>query len=213
MVLGPGGTGKTTFQETLKHVWGDYCCGIDPNSLAASGKPDAAKARPDLAKLPGVRLVFANESRAGLRLDEGLLKSMTGADTMTARELYQAEFDFIPTHKIWLRTNSAPLFDGGDSGMQRRVRLVPFDHVVANKDPKLPEKLRGEAAGILNWALAGLADYRQNGLIEPAVVTEGTKDYVEGLDHIKQFIEARCEIGAAFDQPSGELHRTTQVGA
>jgi putative DNA primase/helicase len=155
-----------------------------------------------------MRLVFANESRAGMRLDEGLLKSMTGADTMTARELYQAEFDFVPTHKIWLRTNSAPLFDGGDSGMQRRVRLVPFDHVVPVKDPKLPEKLRGEAAGILNWALAGLADYQRNGLVEPAVVTESTKGYVEGLDHIRQFLDAKCELGAAFDQPSGELHAT-----
>ncbi len=206
IVLGPGGTGKTTFQETLKYVWGDYCCGIDPNSLAASGKPEAAKARPDLAKLPGMRMVFANESRAGMRLDEGLLKAMTGSDTMTARELYQAEFDFVPTHKIWLRTNSAPLFDGGDSGMQRRVRLVPFDHVVESKDPKLPEKLRAEAAGILNWALAGLRDYQQNGLIEPAIVTEGTREYVEGLDHIKQFIEAKCETGPAHDQPAGELH-------
>src|SRR5262249_54983152 len=74
IVLGPGGTGKTTFQETLKFVWGDYCCGVDPNSLAAS-KAETARARPDLAKLPGVRLAFANESRAGLRLDEGLLKS------------------------------------------------------------------------------------------------------------------------------------------
>ena len=44
--------------------------------------------------------------------------------------------------------------------MQRRVRLVPFDHVVAKRDGKLQEKLRGEAAGILNWMLAGLADYQ-----------------------------------------------------
>ena len=77
IVVGPAATGKTTFQETLKLVWGDYCVGIDPNSLAA-GKVEAAKARPDIAKLRGARLVFANESRAGLRIDEGLLKALSG---------------------------------------------------------------------------------------------------------------------------------------
>ena len=25
IVVGPGGTGKSTFQETLAYVWGDYC--------------------------------------------------------------------------------------------------------------------------------------------------------------------------------------------
>ncbi len=171
IVTGPGGTGKTTFQETLKYVWGDYCSGIDPNSLAAA-KNDAGRARPDIAKLPGVRLAFANESRAGLRIDEGLLKALTGNDTMTARELYRAEFDFVPTHKLWLRTNHAPQFDGGDSGMRRRTRLIPFVNVVTNKDRKLPEKLRAEADGILQWALRGWADYKLHGLIEPKIVLE-----------------------------------------
>jgi P4 family phage/plasmid primase-like protien len=211
IVQGPGGTGKTTFQEVLKFVWGDYSCGIDPNSLAASGKPEAARARPDLAKLPGMRLVFANESRAGMRFDEGLVKALTGGDTMTARNLFEAEFDFVPTHKIWLRTNDKPIFDGGDSGMQRRIKLVPFDHIVVNKDPKMPEKLRAEASGILNWALAGLRDYQQNGLVEPEIVTTGTKEYVEGLDQIKQFILAKCEVGASYDQPAGELYQVYKI--
>src|SRR5205823_670280 len=206
IVVGPSATGKTTFQETLKFVWGEYCVGIDPNSLAA-GKVEAAKARPDIAKLRGARLVFANESRAGLRIDEGLLKALSGDDTMTARQLYKAEVDFIPTHKLWLRTNNAPRFDGGDTGMQRRVKKVPFTHVCSNKDAKLREKLRAEADGILLWAIKGWQDYQANGLVEPKVVTEATKEYLTSLDTISIFLNECCELRGNFEQSSGALYK------
>jgi putative DNA primase/helicase len=87
VVVGPGGTGKSTFFETIKHVWGDYAIGIDPNSLA-SMKAEGGRARPDIARLPGVRLAFANETRNGLQLDAGLIKALTGGDTVQARHLY-----------------------------------------------------------------------------------------------------------------------------
>src|SRR5215472_15831236 len=170
LIIGPAGTGKSTFCETIKYVWGDYCIGIDPNSLAASGKAEGGRARPDIARLPGVRLAFANETRKGLQLDAGLVKALTGGDTVQARHLYQAEFDFKPTHKLWLRTNEEPQFDGSDTGMQRRVKKIPFVNQVKAQDANLPEKLRAEAAGILNWAIRGLLSHQKNGLIEPAIV-------------------------------------------
>jgi P4 family phage/plasmid primase-like protien len=210
IVLGPGGTGKTTFQETLKFVWGDYCCGVDPNSLAA-GKAEMARARPDLAKLPGVRLAFANESRAGLRLDEGLLKSLVGGDTVTARQLYQAEFDFVPQYKLWLRTNERPVFDGADTGMQRRVRLILFDHIVEHKDSELPRRLRGEASGVLNWALTGLKDYQQNGLKEPESVLRASREYTDSLDIIKQFFMDCIETAPTYEEEAGLLYGRYEI--
>jgi len=143
LIIGPAGTGKSTFCETIKYVWGDYCIGVDPNSLAASSKAEGGRARPDIARLPGVRLAFANETRKGLQLDAGLVKALTGGDTVQARHLYQPEFDFKPTHKLWLRTNEEPQFDGGDTGMQRRVKKIPFINQVQAQDPSLPEKLWG----------------------------------------------------------------------
>jgi putative DNA primase/helicase len=206
LIIGPAGTGKSTFCETIKYVWGDYCIGIDPNSLAASGRAEGGRARPDIARLPGVRLAFANETRKGLQLDAGLVKALTGGDTVQARHLYQAEFDFKPTHKLWLRTNEEPQFDGGDTGMQRRVKKIPFAHKVAAQDADLPEKLRAEAAGILNWAIRGLLSYRKDGLIEPKIVKEETAEYIKSLDILAQFVEEECETGPLI-QASGELYR------
>lgn len=205
IIVGEGGTGKTTFCETLKYVWGDYCIGIDPNSLAASMRAEGGRARPDIARLPGVRLAFANETRQGLQLDAGLVKALTGGDTVQARHLYQAEFDFRPTHKLWLRTNYEPQFDGADTGMQRKVKKIPFTNKVKAQDPNLPEKLRGEAAGILNWAIRGLLSYQKYGLAEPAIITTETAEYIKSLDILAQFIDEKCEVGP-FQQPSGELY-------
>jgi putative DNA primase/helicase len=182
IIIGPAGTGKTTFCETLKWLWGDYAIGIDPNSLAASGKAEGGRARPDIARLPGVRLAFANETRKGLQIDAGLVKALTGGDTVQARHLYQAEFDFRPTHKLWLRTNEEPQFDGADTGMQRRVKKIPFTNQVKAQDVNLPEKLRGEAAGILNWAIRGLLAYREHGLLEPSIVQTETAEYIKSLE-------------------------------
>ncbi|MGA8312747.1 MAG: phage/plasmid primase, P4 family, partial [Terriglobales bacterium] len=207
IVLGPGGTGKSTFQETLKFVWGTYSVGINPESLAMNKNRDGSKPRPDIAKLPGARLVFANESRAGLQLDEGLLKSMTGSDTLSCRQLYEPEFDFVPQYKLWLRTNAPPSWDGGDSGMRRRVKLVPFVCVPVVKDPTLPKKLRKEADGILMWALRGLKDYRDEGcLVEPKVVTDGSREYADTLDPIRQFIQMGCIQQDGIESPAQVLY-------
>lgn len=207
IVTGPAATGKTTFAEVLQEVWGDYACGFDPNALAAA-KEARSRPRPEIAKLPGMRLVFANESRAGLRIDEGLLKTLSAYGTVTVRDLFKGEFDFLPMYKFFLITNYAPVFDGGDSGMQRRIRRIPFESVVDpnRRDLHLREKLLAERAGILNWALVGLKDYQENGLITPKRITDTTKEYLEELDSIHQFILAHCEVGGAYEQPAKPLY-------
>ena len=204
LLMGPAGTGKSTFGETVLAMLGDYAVGVSPEILSAVKDAKHGNARPDLAKLQGVRLAFANETKAGQRLDEGMLKSMTGGDTVTARQLYQAEFDFRPTHKIWFRTNFPPVLDGGDSGVRRRVRVVPFVTAPAIPDPSLPAALKAELCGILNWALAGWQRYQRQGFIQSAVVQEASVKYMDGMDTILQFLlfweeNLGCSVMGASD--------------
>ena len=53
----------------------------------------------DVARLRGARFVTAQESDQGRWLNEGLVKAMTGGDTVTARLLYSEFFDFQPEFK------------------------------------------------------------------------------------------------------------------
>ena len=77
---------------------------------------------------------------------------------MTARFLNAEFFDFKPQLKLFLGTNHRPQITGTDQAIWNRIRLIPFEVKIpkAEQDKKLTDWLGAhEAAGILNWALAG----------------------------------------------------------
>ena len=56
------------------------------------------------------------------------------------------------------------------------------------------KEFRGEILGILNWALEGWMDYRQNGLHVPAAVKNATSDYKSESDTLAAFISEKCVV-------------------
>jgi putative DNA primase/helicase len=193
VLWGDGANGKSVFLETLAYVLGGYAKMADVSTFVATKDN---RIRNDIARLHGARLVTANESEQGQRLAEALIKQLTGGDTVSARFLYEESFEFKPQAKFWLRTNNKPVLRGQDDGIWRRVRLVPFDVQIPedNQDKKLPQKLQGEASGVLNWALGGLRDYLVNGLQTPRKVSDATRQYREDQDLVQHFIDERCQV-------------------
>ena len=53
-------------------------------------------------------------------------------------------------------------------------------------------EFRGEISGILNWALEGWKDYRENGLQVPAAVKNATSEYKSESDTLAAFISEKC---------------------
>jgi putative DNA primase/helicase len=196
LLYGTGANGKSTFLEVLRFVLGDYAQSADFQSLMVS---QGQSVRNDLAKLNGARFVTATESEDGKRMAENVVKQLTGGDTITTRFLYQDYFEFEPQFKLWLGTNHKPVIRGQDVGIWRRIRLIPFTVSIPldEQDHDLKRKLKLEAPGILNWAIEGLAQWRTNGLQEPAVVKDATKEYRADQDVIGHFLDARCieEVG------------------
>ena len=166
------------------------------------------------ADLFGKRFVACIESDEGKRLAEALVKEMTGGDRMRGRFLYQNNFEWEPTHHIWLASNYKPTIYGNDRGIWRRIKLIPFDVVIPDHkaDRQLPDKLAAELPGILNWAIAGCLDWQWNGMREPQLVQVATSKYEsesEELDEIKQFVDDHCERGD-FVASATELYQTFQ---
>ena len=91
LLYGGGANGKTTFVEALLTLLGDYAHQPSFESfLEATGRSDRrGGARADLLALRGVRLVAAVEAGVGRRLDETVIKQLTGGDTITVRGLYE----------------------------------------------------------------------------------------------------------------------------
>jgi putative DNA primase/helicase len=55
--------------------------------------------------------------------------------------------------------------------------------------------LKGEAPGILNWAVAGCLKWQKGGLKAPQSVLAASEEYREQNDPLKEFLEDCCEIG------------------
>ncbi|MEJ7765735.1 MAG: phage/plasmid primase, P4 family, partial [Acidimicrobiales bacterium] len=190
LAYGGGANGKTTLLGTVEAVLGDYAAPAAPDLLLA-GRDQHPTA---LADLKGARLVLTSELDDGRRLAEATAKQLTGGDVIKARVMRGDFFSFAPTHHLWVQTNHRPGVRGTDTGIWRRLRLVPFEVTVpvSEQDPRLGEKLRTEAGGILAWLVQGCLDWQQHGLTEPLAVWHATADYRAEEDSIGTFLTDCC---------------------
>src|SRR5262249_45655631 len=124
-VCGPAGGGKSTFVEALRRTFGDYATTADFKTFLAT-KKFADGHSEDVARLAGARLVTSVETRDGQRLAEGLIKLLTGGDTVSARRVYERTFEYVPQFKLLLASNFRPRANADDDGLWRRLRELPF---------------------------------------------------------------------------------------
>jgi putative DNA primase/helicase len=208
LVLGPGATGKSTLVEALLATLGDYAYKASFETFLAqrhNGGP-----RPDLIRMRGARLVAAVESPRGRRLAEAEVKELAGGDSVTARDLYRSPVTFKPTFKLWLATNHAPTMDDDDTALWRRIRRLPFEHVVAEerRDPEVKRYLADPGGGgpaVLAWAVKGALDWQERGLQSCARVRRATAELRAEFDPIAEFLETCCVVGPGAEVPAGDL--------
>jgi putative DNA primase/helicase len=193
MPHGGGANGKSTFLETIRSLFGEYAQQA-PSDLFLEQRTGGP--RSDIARLRGARFVSAVETGDGRRLAESLVKQLTGGDRIAARFLYRNEFEFDPTHKLWLATNHLPEVRGTDEAIWRRIKLIPFTRTIPEheRDPDLLAKLREELAGILAWAIEGCLAWQRDGLQAPAAVTSATSAYRADMDTIGRFLDEVCTL-------------------
>jgi putative DNA primase/helicase len=204
---GRGSNGKSTLVETLTDVLGpDYTC-APPKELFAVGRYDRHPT--EIMTLQGRRLAATVETGAGIKLNETLIKHLTGGDKVTGRELYKNFSTFAPTHKLLLSTNHRPRIVGTDYAIWRRVKLIHFGAVFAKgrRDNGLRDKLRAEAKGILAWMVRGCREWQQVGLDEPECVRVATEAYREEEDIVGRFLKECCVVGPKLWTTAAELLR------
>jgi putative DNA primase/helicase len=162
----------------------------------------------DVARLHGVRFAVASESAEGRRLDEALVKQLTGGDQVAARFMRAEWFTFRPTFKLWLSTNHRPEIRGTDRAIWSRIKLIPFTVTIPDEeqDKRLGDKLRAEAAGIVRWAVEGCLAWQREGLGMADEVREATDAYRADMDVLGGFIEECCEPEATALTPSADLY-------
>lgn len=150
LFYGKGKNGKSVFVETCAFVAGDYSETVPIETFLNEGRSrNAGQATPDLAILPGARMLRTSEPDRGAKLAESLIKLATGGEPVLARDLNRDYFKFYPAFKLTISGNYRPQIIGADDGIWRRVTLVPWTYTVPEekRNKQLGRKLRAEASG------------------------------------------------------------------
>lgn len=195
---GLGANGKSTFIDIVSRIMGGYAQTLPFESLGGDNGRRGDQATPDIARLPGARLVRASEPDGDVRLKEGLIKSLTGGEPMLVRHLHQGFFEFLPEFKLVLSGNKKPTIIGVDHGIWRRIRLVPWQHTISDAEKRpiadVLAEFWQERAGILNWLIAGTLRYLNEGLKVPQEIIDATAEYRDEMDPLGSFISSCVTI-------------------
>ena len=200
---GPTHTGKTTMLETAAAALGSYAVTMDVDTLIGDPRHrDGGRARPDLIRLFGARLVISTEVPENAHLDAALVKKLTGGDSLWARTGYEfSGRETQGTFVIWLGSNHRPHVRDDDDAVWERVRQIPFQeqHTGSNRDKTLKPHLESEAsAAVLAWLVEGARLYQEDGLEAPPAVISLTDAYRREMNPLTRWAEECCEFEPDF---------------
>ncbi|MEV5282427.1 phage/plasmid primase, P4 family [Streptomyces sp. NPDC051993] len=209
-LYGQGKNGKSVLLDVMVKLLGDYADAAPPGFLMArpfEGHPT------DLAELHGRRIIVCSELKPGDRFDEARVKLLTGGDRIKARRMRQDFFGFNPTHKLWLLGNHRPEVGTGGYAFWRRMKLIPFERVVADDrqvDNLADVLVTEEGPGILNWLVTGARRYLTGSrdLTGPQRVRTATTAYAETEDHTGRFLGECCTLEPAMRAEQAQLYNS-----
>ncbi|MFZ3008556.1 MAG: phage/plasmid primase, P4 family [Phenylobacterium sp.] len=201
MCQGRGRDGKSTILDACREALGSYGLAASPDTFLEGGMRSGSDAAPDLIALSGdTRFAILSEPKRGSKMNEGLLKAWTSGSPISARDLHAKPINFRPKAKLIFEMNAFMVARGDDDGIWRRVRPVLFRRQVPEDemDRLLPEKLRVERSGILNWLIEGVGDWLEVGKLEPPVsLKQVVEDYRRASSPFGDWLAEFCFHGEA----------------
>lgn len=201
VLTGSGSNGKSRLMEMLQKCLGDYYC-IMPISLLTNKRASSNTAQCELERTKGRRIAVMQEPNKEDKINVGLMKELSGNDTIQARSLFKTPIEFKPQFKMFLTCNKLPDVPSSDNGTWRRIRLIDFlskfcekpDAKQANEfkiDITLNEKMDRWAETFLSMLLyiRNDLDLQKADLFEPIEVIVATEKYGNSQNLISQFAE------------------------
>jgi P4 family phage/plasmid primase-like protien len=125
--LGLGCNGKSKFVRLQEMTLGDLKATVPISMVTSSKRPSTGQATSEVAQLVNIRYAVMQEPSRNDRINEGVLKEITGGDMIQARQLFRESFTFKPKFQLAACMNY--LFEGtneNDGGFWRRIRIIEF---------------------------------------------------------------------------------------
>ena len=190
VLLGGGDNGKTVLIRTVIRLLGDQL-------VHAQRVEDLDKSRFAMGSLLGKRLFVDDDVKAGARLPDGTLKTISEAKEVTGELKYHQPFNFVVRTVPVLLCNNIPSLGDLSHGMRRRLMVIPFDRRFTDedRDPALFQGIwTNELPGVLNKALAGYKRLieRKFQFKRPLPVRIATERWLQQANPLPAFIEDHC---------------------
>ena len=200
---GSGSNGKSLLTDLMSHTLGEYK-GTVPITLVTEKRCSIGGTSSEIMQLKGIRYAVMQEPSKDSKINEGVMKELTGGDPVQGRALYCDSEIFEPQFKLVVCTNSLFEFGSNDDGTWRRIRKCDFmskfvdkDEVynedtqyVFPKDKSLKEKLPGWAS-VFASILVGISFINDGNVKDCELVMESSNKYRQGQDHISAFVNDR----------------------
>lgn len=205
-----GGNGKSTITELLSKALGEYA--IDsPVSLITGKRESANSANSALASIRNKRVVIMQEPGANEQIQSDVMKSLTGGDKVSTRELNSSQIEFKPHAKIFMACNQIPILSTNDGGTSRRIKIIEFESRFVEtptegtpvKEFKIDRELKNKLEKYKPVFMSILLDYYkiyiEEKLIPPNSVLKVTKKYESSNNNVKMFIDENIIKGTKTD--------------
>lgn len=203
---GSGSNGKSLTNDLMKLALGDYYMPCDI-SIITRKRGDSNGTSPEKVRMRGKRCGVFQEADEGEKVNVGVMKELTGGDTILIRDLYKGSADMLelkPQMKYFLTCNKLPAVPANDDGTWRRLRVIDFNSKFKdNPDPTKPNEFLIDTTlkqKIQEWApsFASLlihiycTQYKSmKYLKEPTEVMTSTNQYKMENDFFTEYVHER----------------------
>ena len=130
---GSGSNGKSKLVDLMRGALGDYGA-LVPIALITAKRNSIGSTSSEVAQLKGVRYAVMQEPSVGDKINEGIMKEITGGDPLQARALFKDSITFIPQFKLAVCTNTLMDVASNDEGTWRRLCVCDFISKFCKRD-------------------------------------------------------------------------------
>jgi len=202
IMTGAGRNGKSVTLRVVEHILGDYSLIVNPLTLMREGNKLVS---PERIKMRNKKLIVAQEPEGQSEsthkkdvtiLDTTFLKTISGGDPISARELYANTLDnFVVTGLVVFATNKLPQVTDSSIAFWDRMMLIPFGYIIPEsfRIDHFDDELNKSAPGILNWLLKGLMRTKTGRIDRCIAIKTAVSEYRETTDGYAAFMFACVE--------------------
>jgi P4 family phage/plasmid primase-like protien len=198
---GKGRNGKGVCSTLIENALGSYFYAGESTFLTTVYKADRPNST--LYNLRGVRYFLTTEPEADneTKFNIGLIKKITGNDTITTRDLNKGNISYIPHFTPFLQCNTKPKIDNIDDAIKNRFRILNFPFAFVQNPTKKNEK-QGDITlkeslnqEMYNEFMLLLLDISKNPDSKiPASVLSEVDEYLNSNNYVKSWLETRYMI-------------------